>query len=100
MEKRRKVIFLTSRWCPITILVRIFHVPSPSTVWTWEGKVTEYDEHSSSWVLARLCITKSTYSEPHSTIQHQWKGNVVGAKSLKLEDLLDTAANVTNSRMW
>lgn len=97
--EKREAIFVTSRYWPTAILVCLLHVPLPSTVWTWEGKVN-IDELSSSGVLARLCITKHTYLEPHSTTHHQQRVNVLGARSLKLEDVLDTAAGVTNSMMW
>lgn len=98
-REKREAIFVTSRCWPTTILVCLLHVPLPSTVWSWEGKVN-IDGLSSSGVLARLCITKHTYFEPHSTIHHQWRETVLGTRSLKLEDVLGTAARVTNSMMW
>lgn len=58
------------------------------------------DGLSSSWILTWLCITKHTYLEPHFPIHHQWRVNVLGARSLKLEDVLDTAAGVTKSMRW
>lgn len=47
-----------------------------------------------------LCITKHTYLEPHSNVHHQRRVNILGARPLKVEDFLDTAAGVTNSTMW